>query len=231
MAYLFDLIVIIVALLVIFIFAKRGFLKSIFRFVRWIFAICMAYFFGNKLSTFFYDRFFYGAFLKSMTEKVQALYDGAVGSFNGEAVYEKLPFFLKTEALHNKLIAIEEGDGTVGAIAEVVAKPIATVISNIVGYLLIFIVSFFTCWLVIFFLEKIVKLTALTRAINAILGAAFGAVLACLLVLMTVSVVKFFFAESAVCANSFLVRWLSGTKLLQNRSIFNIGKHWLSGIQ
>ena len=231
MTYLFDLIAIAVAFLIVVIFAKRGFIRSIFRFFRWIFAVLMAYFFGSKLATFFYDKFFYGAFLKSITEKVQALYDSAAGSFHGEAVYEKLPFFLKTEALHEKLTAIEEGDGMVNAISEALTKPVATIASNVAGYLLIFIVSFLVFWLVLFLLEKIVKLTAFTRAINALLGGVLGLAFAFLLLVMAVSVMKIFFSDTAVYANSFLIKWISNMKLLQDSSVFNIGERWLSGIQ
>lgn len=231
MQYLFDLIAILVAAVIIFIFAKRGFFKSILRFFRWIFATLMAYLFGSKLATFFYDKVFYQSILKSLTEKVQALYDSATASFNGEAVYEKLPFFLKTEEMREKLAAIESGDGMVSAISETIAKPVSTIAANVAGYLLVFIVAFLAFWVALILLDKIVKLTAFTRFVNGLLGACLGAALALLLLVMAVSIMRTFFSETPVYANSFLVKWISSWKLLQNDSIFNVGKRWLSGIR
>lgn len=231
MKYLFDLIVLLVAAILIFIFAKRGFIKSIFRFFRWIFAALAAYLFGGKLATFFYDKVFYNSILRALTEKIQALYDSATASFSGEAVYEKLPFFLKTEEIREKLADIESGEDMVNAISETLAKPVTTVVSNIVGYLLVFIVAFLAFWLVLTLLDKIVNLTAFTRFINGLLGAAFGAALAFVLIIMAVSVMRAFFSDTEVYANSFLIKWFSESKLLQNESIFNVGERWLSGIR
>lgn len=231
MKYLFDLIAILIAVIVVIIFAKRGFIKSIFRFFRWIFAALMAYIFGSKLSDFFYNRLFYKNILKTLTEKIQALYDSATSSFSGEAVYEKLPFFLKTEEIRQKLAAIESGDDMVNAISETLAKPVATIVSNIVGYLLVFIVAFLAFWLVLILLDKIVKLTAFTRLINSLLGAVLGAALSFVILIMAVSVMRHFFSDTAVYANSFLIKWISEWKILQGGSVFNIGERWLSGIK
>ena len=231
MQYLFDLIAIAVAAVIIFIFAKRGFFKSILRFFRWIFATLMAYLFGGRLATFFYDKVFYKAILKSLTEKVQELYDSATSTFDGEAAYEQLPFFLKTEEMREKLTAIESGEGTVRAISETISKPVATIAANVAGYLLVFIVAFLAFWLALVLLDKIVKISAFTRFVNGLLGAALGAAFALLLLVMVVSVMRIFFSDTPVYANSFLIKWISNWRFLQNDSIFNVGKRWLSGIR
>ena len=65
--YLFDIISIVVAIAIIVVFSRIGFIKSIFRFFRWIFAVLMAYLFGNRLATFLFEKLFYRIILKSMT--------------------------------------------------------------------------------------------------------------------------------------------------------------------
>lgn len=231
MNVLFDLIALAVVALIVFIFAKRGFIKSVFRLLKWFFAFLAAYFFGGKLATFFYDKIFYRSILSSMTQRVQALYDGATAGFSGEVVYERLPFFLQTEEIREKLAAIESGEGMVNAIAETVAKPIATVISNVIGYVLVFVVAFVALLLLTLLLDKLVKLSGITKFINALLGACFGVLLGFLLLVVAVSVLRIFFANSAVYTNSFLAKWILGMDFIKNLRIFNVGERWISGIQ
>lgn len=229
--YLFDIIAIAISILIIVIFACRGFIKSMFRLLRWCFAALMAYFFGNRLASFLFEKVFYSPILKSITEKVQTAYEGATSGIDGEAIYQSLPFFLKTEAIHQKLTSIEEGDEAVTAISEALSKPIATIVSNIVGYLLIFLAAFLVFWIITAILNKVIKLSSVTKFINGFLGALLGASLASLLLVMAVSVVKIFFSDTPVYEHSFLVRWIGNSTFLHQFEIFNVGERWLSGIQ
>ena len=231
MKYLFDLVAILVAAVIVFLFARRGLIKSIFRLAKWIFAFFAAYLFGGKLADFLCGKWFYKGFLASFTEKIQSLYDGATAGFNGDVVYEKLPFFLQTEGMKEKLAAIESGDGMVGEIADAVATAVARLVSNVVGYLVIFLVALVALWVVVILLDKIVKLSVITKLINGILGGVLGAFLAFLLLFVAVSILRAFFSDSEVYANSFLVKWISGIKFLQNFRIFNIGERWFAGIR
>ena len=228
--YLFDIIAIAVSILLIVVFACKGFVKSIFRFFRWLFAALMAYLFGNRVASFLFEKLFYKAILKSITEKVQAAYSGATAGYSGATAYEKLPFFLKTEAMKTKLYAIESGDEAVANISEAISKPVASIASNIAGYLLVFLVAFLLFLLLTIVLDKVVKLSSLTKFINGFLGALVGAILSLLLIVMAVSVVKIFFSDMPVYEHSFLVRWIGNSKLLQGIHIFNIGERWLSGM-
>ena len=142
-----DIIFIVFALVMIFIYAKRGFLKSLLHSLKGIIALVVAYLFGGKLAVVIADKFVSEPVRNTVFSKVDALYQDTAGAVNADQFASKFPDFILTDDVKAKIEAAEgSGEALVNSVTDSIATPISNVISSVIGYVLVFAVAFVSCF-------------------------------------------------------------------------------------
>lgn len=189
--YAADVFYILAALIIVILFAYRGFFASVFHFGRYIAAAIISYSAGPVLSRFLYQKWIFFWIAAPVAQKVENFLNNTVGSVDIEGMVESLPTLVKkfadTEALYAKYGTAVDGFHTVAEeFSATVAAPLATLLSNIVAYAVIFFVSVLLLKLLSFLLDKFFDSIPLLNKINHFLGAILG-VLAAFLALAGVT--------------------------------------------
>lgn len=221
---LLDIIFVAVAVILILVSAKRGFIANLIRSARWILSIVLAYLLGTQVGKLFFDWFIHGAVRGAVYGRVEALYLEAEAAFGAEKVSGLIPKFLLTEELQARLAAAEgSGLELVNTLTDVITSPIATLLSNLLGYVAVFVLSLIGLWFVVKIVDGLAKKIKLLDRINTLLGFLWGLVLALMLLLMAASVVKLFFGHAPIYLNSFVVRFFGDSFLLQALRFLDVG--------
>ena len=221
---IFDVVLTIVALSMIFFYAKRGFLKSLIHSLKGILALIIAYFFGGKLAQFISDKIIFTPVRNSVFNKIDAIYHGASDTLDAETLTAHFPDFILTEEVKAQIASAEGGgEQIVNSITDSIATPISTVISAVIGYVLVFVLAFVGLWLLASVLDKITGHFKLLSAANTILGGLMGALAATLLLLVICSIVKFFFESTEFYSNSVILKFFGDSALLKALKIFDVG--------
>lgn len=181
--YAVDIIYILAAVLVIILFACRGFFASVFHFGRYIAAAMLAYSFGPGLSRFLYEKWIFQWIAVPVSEKVENFLNNTIGSVDIDSLVSSLPALVQKFADVEQLYA-KYGE-TVDSFHEVaeefsatLASPLASLLSNAISYVAIFFVSVLILKLVFFLLDKFFDSIPLLNAINHFLGFVLGALAA-----------------------------------------------------
>ena len=98
-----DVIFVALALVIVLVCAKRGFLKNLIRTFRLVIAAVLTYFLGGRISELLYNNVFGNMIRNFMRPGVQRLYDQAEGILDPTQAISKLPAFLRTEEVETKL--------------------------------------------------------------------------------------------------------------------------------
>lgn len=204
MSILIDILLIVIAVINVIVFTKRGFLQSVFKSGRKIIAIILAVFLGSTVGKFFYDLFVYNGIYGWIEPKVIA----CAGKI------EELPFIVRA--------FIPAGADAVGAptrLSETLASSVAGVISDIIGYILVFIAALLLLKLIKPLIDLITKIP-IVHGVNAVLGFALGIVasffLLMLLTFLLGGAVKLFAGGTAFASavsDSWMVEFFNGTTL------------------
>ncbi|MBQ7347893.1 MAG: CvpA family protein [Clostridia bacterium] len=222
-----DVIFLLVGIALIFACAKRGFLKSVVHFLKTILALVAAYFFGTKLGAFLCDKFIGGAVRDFVYDKLHTMYKNAAENFNAESIFTELPAFLKTEEIKAGITAAEgSGEQLVTSVTDSIASPIATVISNIFGYIGVFLITLVVLWIGAILLDKLIDHIGILDRLNTVLGAVLGFLIAIVLLFVAASVIKFFWAESAIYADSVIVKFFGESSLLEKIKFLDVRAGW-----
>ena len=183
--YAVDLLYMILAVVTVAIFTKRGFIESVFRFGRSITAGVICYFAGPHVSKLIYDKLIYRGIVDFVSEKVEQFLINAVGSVDVQSLIDGLPFFVKQlvdrESMEAKYgNAVGNFEAVAHDFAETVSQPLASLLSNLIAYVLVFLASMLLLFILFKVLDGIFKLPIL-NAINKTLGFIFGVLATCLL--------------------------------------------------
>ena len=176
--YAVDLLYIILAVITVVIFTKRGFIESVFRFGRSITAGLICYFVGPHVSKLIYDKLIYRGIVGFVSEKVEQFLTNAVGSIDVQSMIDGLPFFVRQlvdrESMEEKYgSAVGSFETIAHDFAETVSQPLSSLLSNLLAYVLVFLVSMLALFILFKILDGIFKLPIL-NAINKTLGFIFG---------------------------------------------------------
>lgn len=183
--YVIDALYVVLAVITVVVFTKRGFIESVFRSGRMIAAAILAYFFGPRLSAVIYERWIYQGITGWVTEKIEDVLQSTAEAVNVDGMIESLPFLVKqlidADAIKEKYSV--EGSSIEAIAADFsanVSQPLSSLLSNLIAYTVIFLVSLLALWIVFKILDGIFKLPVL-NAINKTLGFILGVVAAGLL--------------------------------------------------
>lgn len=224
-----DLIFVVIGLSIVAVCYHRGLLKIALRSCSLLLAVLIAYWFGGYVSGWFYDHLIGNMVYNSMHETVSQIYAETAGQLNIDQLMEQIPSFLHTEELRNSLETLGSSDEEwIHAVTSQLSAPVASLISNILAYLLVFAAA----WIALFFLSGILNAVIgqipLLDRVNKLLGAVWGILVAGSLMLIVASLIKLFFAETPLYADSVVIRFFGDSALLRIFSIFDVGNLFLN---
>lgn len=188
--YAIDLLYLLVAVIVIITFTERGFIKSLFRSGRLVFAGLICYLAGPSVGTLLYDRWIYNGIFSWVFARVDTFLHNAAAAVNFDGMLDSLPALVKqlvdVEALRESY-RLSEGDllEMANNFSAAAAKPFASLISNLLAYVIVFIVAMVLLFILFKVLDVIFSLPILST-INRVLGFVFG-VLAATFLLAAIS--------------------------------------------
>ena len=183
--YAIDGAYVILAIVTVAVFTKRGFIASVFRFGRPITSAILAYFFGPRVSEIIYERFVYRGILGWVSARVEKALTATAEALDIDGVIDSLPFLVKqlidADALKEKY-GMESGGLQIMAseFAETVSHPLASLLSNLLAYAAVYFVAMLVLLVLFKILDGLFKLPILT-GINKTLGALLGILAACFL--------------------------------------------------
>ena len=224
MAYIIDGAVILIFVLCLVIGTKRGFIKTMSKFVAFVVAAVLAGLLASPVAGFVFDSV--------LAPKVQStIADGiassttSVASGIDEAV-QGLPGFMQNLLNNNGITGQTMIDRVGGSAASATAqaesittrviRPLTLSLLQAVAFLLLFLVLMVVVLLVLKVLDKVFKLPGL-KQLNKALGFVAGILSGILWVLLAVSLVQVFSATNAfgvfspaVLGQTFVTKWVAG---------------------
>lgn len=229
MSLIFDIVLIAIAVLMILVCAKRGFLKSLVRFARLLLALTAAYFLGSVLANFLAEQWIAQPVQDAVYQKVNGIYENATEDFDVDAVIESMPQFLMTDAVREELEASEEtGAALVSSVSDSIASALTSLISNILGYVGVFLIALLVLWLLVLVVDKLAEKIKLLKLTNTLLGAVWGAIWAFMLLFMISSIIRVFCAGTPAYDDSVVVRFFGESALLEAMKLLDVGGAWFS---
>ena len=220
---IWDIAVLLLALIMIVISAKRGLIKSLVHSAKLIFAFIFASTFGNVLGAFFKDQFVYNAVYDFAHGKVSEVYQNATGNVTPEQIMEQLPPFAQTEEVRAALEGVSgEGSNLIDTLSANVANPVSDIISNALGYVCVFFLSLIVLWIAAVLITKIADRIPFIGAINHILGGVWGALTATVVLLLIASVFKLFFADTDLYTQSVILKFLGDNATAEIIKVFGL---------
>ena len=178
--FLVDILYLLIFVVTVIIFVKRGFVRSFFKYGRGFMAAVLTFIFGSSVAKLLFDKVVYGRVFAWISAKVNTVSNSLSADLNAERFFDELPFVAKK--LINVEAAKEKFGNTVESIGEAandfsafVAEPLANIISNILGYILTFLVA----WLLLLIIGKLLDLITklpVFNTVNKILGFLFGVI-------------------------------------------------------
>ena len=176
--HLIDIAYLIIGIVVICIFGKRGFVKSFFKYGRGFLSGYAAYKLGPVVGKYIFDKFIFNGVCQWVSSKIETALRALTGKIDVDKMIDSTPFivrqFVDSETLKQELAAkLENTEATVLDIAPAIAEPFSNVVSNLIAYVLVFLVALLVLTLIGKLFELIAKLPIL-RGVNTILGIFFG---------------------------------------------------------
>ncbi len=226
MSALIDLLFLAIAGVFVFFGVSRGFIKSIVRSAKFILAILFAYLFGSLLGLFFKDAFIGDMVYTPVRESVASNYEELTSDVRVDEIMEYLPSFAVTDEVRQAIehaTEEESGEALIGTVAHAISDPIASGISNVLGYAAVFLLSIVLLTVVAWLLTAVIDRVAFIGLANHILGGAWGAMTALLILLVITSVIKAFWGTEPLYQESVLVRLLGDSGMLDVLGFLNVG--------
>lgn len=185
MNVILDLVLVVLYLVIIFVCAFRGFVKSIWSMVTIIGSILLTCIYGPIVGDWIHNKYVHDYVSDYVYESVEAIVAEKSGEYYISNVSEVLPEDLLT-MLHYCGADIEEIQTRVSSyatvskdelysLADTIASPISDTISNIVGFVAVFVCSVIAISLMGLILKLIVKMPVI-KSVNFTLGAVLGVV-------------------------------------------------------
>lgn len=224
-----DGIFVVVALLIISGFAKRGFLASILKFARLIIAVVLSYFFGTKAGAIIGEKFLNVRIYDWVYGKVTGLLEN---NTDIQSVINGIPEFLLNDELKGQLQALQGSpDELAGKATDLIAPPASTFICNVLGYILVFVAALLLLAIVSAILRAIIKSVKPFRVIDSLLGAVLGVAVSAVLLFIAGSVIQSFFGSEAFYTESIVVKFFGESSVLDVFRFLDVGKTWIESLK
>ena len=190
MAFVLDLIGLLIAFCTIFACCKRGFVRSMWEMGKTLISFGCAWLFGKHAGEFIATKYLDNLIAKLLLNNFlqQGASDVSSLTYSISEPLEKLLQICGINAEEMMSEAFENAD-TIEGVAESLALPISEVISNLIGFIVTFVIAYFVLWLLVIILDKVVSLPVL-KGLNRLLGACLGLVCSIMVVILFVAVVK-----------------------------------------
>mgnify|MGYP002517889143 FL=1 len=231
MQYMFDICAVVIAAVIIFTCARKGFFLTILSFFKFLLSVLAAYFFGGRLGALLGNAFINQAVYDSIYKKFNEIYVSASGSFNVESIKSAIPKFLQTDDMMAKLNGLEgSGAELVESMAGTVSDALSAVICTVLGAVLMFLIAMLVLTIVYAILKAIKSKIKLLGIADGVLGAVFGCLISCIALMLFGSLVKLFFGNTDAYAASKLVKFFGDATVSDFFGWLNIGK-WIDKIK
>ncbi len=214
MSVVVDLLLLAIGVIIVILYAKRGFLKSLIHSMKTILAFVAANAFGGKLADLLSDAFIGAAVRKPVFKKVNSVFSEATESVALDEITTSFPSFIMKDDVKEKINSLEEsGETLVNNVTDAIANPIANVISTVVGYILVFAISLVVLWILAIVLTKVVDHIKMLRTANILLGVLMGVILSCVLFFVVGTTFRFFAGDSEFYTQTVLLRAFGDARL------------------
>ncbi len=224
MQYMFDICAVVIAAVIIFTCARKGFFLTILSFFKFLLSVLAAYFFGGKLGDLLGKAFINRSVYDSIYKKFNEIYVSASGSFNVDSIKSAIPKFLRTDDMIAKLDGLEgSGAELVESMSKTVADALSAVICTVVGAILMFLIAMLVLTVVYAILKAIKSKFKLLGIADGVLGAVFGCLISCLVLMLFGSIVKLFFGNTDAYAASKVLRLFGNATLSDFFGWLNVG--------
>lgn len=187
MNYILDLALIMIFVITITVYYKRGFVKSVLGLGKVILAVVFSSMFGRALGQVLADKFMNAKMTGLIHSNLTGLYDAGTEAFDLSVLAGKIPPSLgllaeKSGVNMDKLLSGYSADTAASGdklyeLSEKIALPIAGFISAVLGFIIVFIVAYLLLMLASFVIEAIAELPII-RGVNRLLGLLLGVVCA-----------------------------------------------------
>ncbi len=225
MSLIFDAVILVVAILVIVMGAKRGFVKSIMGVCTLIAALFVAFAFTPSVSPYIENTAVIEGISDGISDTIASLTKSSEGTYDLSRLFRDMPESFKQildrygvnaneleQAFNPGANASEE---SVQALADRIAGPVAAAIAGVVSFLVLFVASLLVLKILMWVLDLIFHLPVLKTA-NTVLGLIVGVVSAFLWawVLSALSVI-FINAMSSISPEMFNSSLIENTVILK----------------
>ena len=227
MKHLIDIVYIVLAIIIVAISAKRGFIKSTEKLGKPVGSAILCYVFAPKVSAWVYGKFVFDKISTWVFEKLDMALDSTMGTVNVDGIFESLPGivkkFIDKETISDKLgSTMGSAEESIRSFSQLAAEPISRLISNLVAYAAVFAASFIVLFIVFKILQGLFELPGLNM-INRILGIVIGLLSAfiilgalTLVLSLVIGIIGDANKLSELAASSYVFKWML------NIDIFNI---------
>ena len=177
-ALVFDIVFLVLFIVVIILYARRGFMASLVQFIGNLVSLLGALFLSGRVAPMLFDRFLKNSFVDRIDSTI-----AQQGSVDLAATVNKYAGFLP-ESIQQKLVQTAGGflDFAAPDVAERIVKDVMEPLITPIIAIVLFFVAFALCRLLVSFLVAV--LTNLNRipiigGVNRLLGVVMGALAAC----------------------------------------------------
>lgn len=180
--YLIDALFLLIAIVTIVIFTKRGFIQSLFHYGKTVFAVITAYILGPEVGNFMYNKFVYNSIYNWIDSNVESVFNSVAAKINIDAAIDEIPFIVKQFVTPEKIKdkygeTINNVEISTHEFSDFVAAPFARLVSNFLSYLLVFLIAL----ILLFILSKLLGLLTklpIIHGLDSFIGFLLGAVAA-----------------------------------------------------
>ena len=138
-----DILFVLLGALIIWRCASNGFVKCLFKFVRTVLSIVLAYLLVSPVAPIIAEKFIHDPVYDYVYDKINGIYMEAEESLETSNIVEQFPDFLITEELEDKLENMDEaGEELVLSVSEEITAPIVKIVSSVIAFVLLFILIF-----------------------------------------------------------------------------------------
>ncbi len=222
-----DLIFVLIGALIIWRCVSNGFIKCLFKFVRTLLAVAIAWLLIGPVAPFIGEKFIEEPVYDFVYDKIDEVYQDTAGSFDASTALEEFPEYLATDDIKEKLEDMDgSGEELVASISEELSAPVISIISSVIAFVAVFILAFIGLTIALFFLNALIEKIKFIRLANKILGGVWGLAVACVFWFFIASGMNLFMPSSDLYANSYVIKFFGDIHLIEKLGITENIAEW-----
>ena len=187
MSFILDLVLVLLFALIVFIYVKRGFLRSVIRVVEIIAAGAAAYFFGGKVAGLYAKSAIAQSISGSVKTGIEKLLtnNGTAEKplFDLSSLFSSMPEkfrnMIEASGISAESLSEEATSIDLSSLADKIACPLTNTVCKVLGYVTVFVVALIIFMILGWLICKVVELPGLKKldgTLGGILGVFIGTV-------------------------------------------------------